>query len=199
MTRGFLLNDDREFLCPVLDRLQRLHEAYKQTINSQSTEAALRDLRSELSDRSVRRSLDRLLRETTFDQQLQSGSRTIQAHELEVEGSLGQLFGLSDKQIRRHINKLLASRPWTFDVQPLQLDSTADLERLIDRLHQHLLTTSTAVTSSRWTPFRKRRLSQQTDGVIFCIGSVLADSLHTAYFRLSYSLAVATYWQMGLA
>ncbi|WP_156763843.1 hypothetical protein [Mycobacterium sp. 852002-50816_SCH5313054-b] len=194
MARQFLLNADRHQLRPVLKRVRLLHEAYKRGVGTDASARALNDLSSLLNHRAVTPILDTLLATANPDIALLSGQRQIRHDELQAEAYLAELFGFSPRQVRRHINRVCASGVDFPALAQMRLQTTGDLDGLINRCHSHLQDVAGA-TSSGWWESRQRnqKLKQDVDDAIFGIGAVVANALQTGYFRLSYSVAVATF------
>lgn len=188
---GFLLSDDQKVLCPVLDRVKQLHTEYLKGVQTQDSERALRELYGLLNHSQVKPALDRLLRGTELDTALLNGQRTVRQRELEAEVILAELFGFSSSQVRRYIERARSS-PSAAGKSAI-LKSSDDLQSLINRLHgylQHLQ----ANAPSGFIALRrhKSKLKEDVNDVIFFIGVIVADGLQTAYFRLSYTVAIAT-------
>lgn len=190
----FLLSDDRQHLGPVLDRVKRLHSEYRKGVQTLDSESALRELHGLLDHRVVKPALDNLLRNIRLDVALLNGQRAVEQRELDAEVSLAKLFDFSPGQVRRYIERTSATTSGAVETSAAKLRTSADLQTLIDRLHGHLRDVQASAPSGFLASQRhKRVLKEAVDDAIFCIGVIVADGLQTAYFRLSYTVALATF------
>jgi hypothetical protein len=191
---AMITNADRHCLGPVLIRLAHLHKAYGEGIRSEDSERALSRLNSLLKRKDVPPILDGLLADTVLDIELLTGRRKLYKEELKAEEDLAAFFGFSPKQVRKQINRICSQRPDPRALAAVQLQTAADLDTLIGHLHSHLKSVDSDRPSGRkQARGHRRKLEQDVEDAIFCIGTVVANGLHTAHFRLSYSISVATY------
>ena len=191
---GFLFNPDQQLLCPMLDQIKHLHSEYQKGVQTKASEKALRDVRSLLSHRQVKPALDELLRDTQLDIALLNGQRTVEQREIDVEVRLGDLFGFKSKQVRSYIEGTRATTSAAVEGSAVRLRSSDDLQILVNLLHGYLLHLQANAPSGFFALRRHdRKLNEDIDAAIFFIGVIVADALQTAYFRLSYTIALATF------
>lgn len=190
----FLFSEDRQLFRPVLDRVKRLHSEYRNGVQTQDSEKALRELHGLLNHRLVKPALDDLLRNIQLDVALLNGQRSVEQRELDAEVRLAELFDFSPGQVRHYIEGTRATTSGAVETSAVKLRTSADLQALVDRLHGHLRDVQASAPSGfRASRRHKRKLKESVDDAIFCIGVIVADGLQTAYFRLSYTIALATF------
>lgn len=192
---GFLFNPDYyQLLCPVLDQVKQLHSEYKNGVQTLASDKAFRDVRGLLSHPELTPALDDLLRGTQLDIALLYGRRTVEQREIDAEVRLGELFGFKPKQVRSYIEGTRATTPGDVETSAAGLRSSDDLLMLVNLLHGYLRRLQANPPSGFFEVRQhKRKLKKDIDATIFFIGVIAADALQTAYFRLSYTVALTTF------
>jgi hypothetical protein len=162
-------------------------------VQTKASERALDELYGLLNHSLVKSALDDLLSSTQLDLALLNGQRTVGQREFDAEVSLAGRFDFSSSKVRRYIERA-CSASGIVETSAVKLRTSDDLQTLINRLHGHLKGLQASAPSGPIASRRhKRKLKENVDDVIFFIGVIVADGLQTAYFRLSYTVAIATF------